>query len=842
MTSATRLLYCTTGVLLRRLEGDANLKGVTHLIVDEVHERTQESDFLLLVLKDLIVQRPDLKICFVLRGCQSATERAAQLLHSPVQWVGSAVHDGDPDIKRNMENPSMEQLAEPTLETPTAELRTPHHKVSKKAPLSFNTPDYSKVKSRVQFPKGQYKPPKMQSKAHPIFNTPDYSKVESRVQFPKGQYKPPKMQSKAHPIFNIPDYSEVKSRVQCPKGQYKPPKTQRKAPLSFPTPDYSKVEPRVKFPKGQYKPPKSRRPLREDSVSPQAPLPFTSPADLVREVLDHTADGSSSSDFSSPQQAITLVDQLQENYMELLIEHAEAENTIDQLRLTAKVKLCWDDLTAAHCVQSAATQSASSPIQLDFPQAQGAQMDACFPPGSLPTRPESDSPDPQLDPLLEPPLEPELRPQLEQQLETQLGPQLGQQLGPQLEQQLGPQRGQQLGPQLGQELGPQLGIVLSQQAKMLLQQMQTFGDLLKSRKLSLEKQTEGLCHLSETLDSLVKSFLLTNKELRCLKKQHRADLGCLDPTRTLKAQIYYSVYLMRKLKKYQEQLYETPPPSFPVQPLCSSTPRTPPQFPADPGEMKELRSTREGSDDDYKHTLTSHFLPPLSDAHTHMDQSSQSSCFPGPVPSTTRTTTRTSSSSSSSSSTTTSSSRRRRIIPGERRSSKVQSQDGIISPELDTGFIRSESSPLPPSPVHQMTTESVRLFRCDSIESISAEESSRNPPSVFHPPTNASTAQQEKSGRSRSLYCSSPQRVTCSRMRSNVQPPALMSRSTQTSAAVERSSRTPQHHCCRDSAPHRVRPVKSQHNRALFLRQFLPGCPPQKLFYPSPHSGSRLGF
>lgn len=41
-TSATRLLYCTTGVLLRRLEGDADLKGVTHVIVDEVHERTEE--------------------------------------------------------------------------------------------------------------------------------------------------------------------------------------------------------------------------------------------------------------------------------------------------------------------------------------------------------------------------------------------------------------------------------------------------------------------------------------------------------------------------------------------------------------------------------------------------------------------------------------------------------------------------------------------------------------------------------------------------------------------------------------------------------------------------------
>jgi ATP-dependent RNA helicase DHX57 len=41
-SSATRLLYCTTGVLLRRLEGDSTLQGVTHVIVDEVHERTEE--------------------------------------------------------------------------------------------------------------------------------------------------------------------------------------------------------------------------------------------------------------------------------------------------------------------------------------------------------------------------------------------------------------------------------------------------------------------------------------------------------------------------------------------------------------------------------------------------------------------------------------------------------------------------------------------------------------------------------------------------------------------------------------------------------------------------------
>lgn len=36
---ATRLLFCTTGILLRRLMTDPDLKGVSHVIVDEIHER-----------------------------------------------------------------------------------------------------------------------------------------------------------------------------------------------------------------------------------------------------------------------------------------------------------------------------------------------------------------------------------------------------------------------------------------------------------------------------------------------------------------------------------------------------------------------------------------------------------------------------------------------------------------------------------------------------------------------------------------------------------------------------------------------------------------------------------
>ncbi|KAF7819932.1 DExH-box ATP-dependent RNA helicase DExH3 [Senna tora] len=58
----TRLLFCTTGVLLRRLLVDRYLKGVSHVIVDEIHERGMNEDFLLVVLKDLLPRRPDLRL------------------------------------------------------------------------------------------------------------------------------------------------------------------------------------------------------------------------------------------------------------------------------------------------------------------------------------------------------------------------------------------------------------------------------------------------------------------------------------------------------------------------------------------------------------------------------------------------------------------------------------------------------------------------------------------------------------------------------------------------------------------------------------------------------------
>ncbi|XP_020268468.1 DExH-box ATP-dependent RNA helicase DExH3 isoform X2 [Asparagus officinalis] len=58
----THLLFCTSGILLRRLLGDRNLNGVTHVFVDEIHERGMNEDFLLIVLKDLLPRRRDLRL------------------------------------------------------------------------------------------------------------------------------------------------------------------------------------------------------------------------------------------------------------------------------------------------------------------------------------------------------------------------------------------------------------------------------------------------------------------------------------------------------------------------------------------------------------------------------------------------------------------------------------------------------------------------------------------------------------------------------------------------------------------------------------------------------------
>ncbi|KAK2182376.1 hypothetical protein NP493_355g01027 [Ridgeia piscesae] len=59
----TLLTFCTNGVLLRTLMGSDNaLAMVTHVIVDEVHERDRFNDFLLIALRDILPKYKGLKL------------------------------------------------------------------------------------------------------------------------------------------------------------------------------------------------------------------------------------------------------------------------------------------------------------------------------------------------------------------------------------------------------------------------------------------------------------------------------------------------------------------------------------------------------------------------------------------------------------------------------------------------------------------------------------------------------------------------------------------------------------------------------------------------------------
>lgn len=55
-------MFCTNGVLLRALTQGEGLDSITHVIVDEVHERDKFADFLLIQLRQLLPAHPQLRL------------------------------------------------------------------------------------------------------------------------------------------------------------------------------------------------------------------------------------------------------------------------------------------------------------------------------------------------------------------------------------------------------------------------------------------------------------------------------------------------------------------------------------------------------------------------------------------------------------------------------------------------------------------------------------------------------------------------------------------------------------------------------------------------------------
>ena len=61
-SAATRLEFVTVGVLLRRLQRPDGLADVTHVVVDEAHERDVLTDFLLVALKTKTLPTTSVKL------------------------------------------------------------------------------------------------------------------------------------------------------------------------------------------------------------------------------------------------------------------------------------------------------------------------------------------------------------------------------------------------------------------------------------------------------------------------------------------------------------------------------------------------------------------------------------------------------------------------------------------------------------------------------------------------------------------------------------------------------------------------------------------------------------
>jgi ERCC4-related helicase len=63
-TNDTQCIFMTPGILLNKMHSilDPNYTEYTHIIIDEIHERVREQEFLLIILRDLLPKRPDLRV------------------------------------------------------------------------------------------------------------------------------------------------------------------------------------------------------------------------------------------------------------------------------------------------------------------------------------------------------------------------------------------------------------------------------------------------------------------------------------------------------------------------------------------------------------------------------------------------------------------------------------------------------------------------------------------------------------------------------------------------------------------------------------------------------------
>ncbi len=103
VSAATRIEVVTEGLLVRRLQSDPGLDGVAAVILDEVHERSLESDLALAFTLDLqAALRPELRLLAMSAtadGARLAPLMQAELVESEGQMFPVEVHHAARDLK-----------------------------------------------------------------------------------------------------------------------------------------------------------------------------------------------------------------------------------------------------------------------------------------------------------------------------------------------------------------------------------------------------------------------------------------------------------------------------------------------------------------------------------------------------------------------------------------------------------------------------------------------------------------------------------------------------------------------------------------------------------------------
>ena len=75
--------------MLRMIAGDPLLRGITHVVIDEVHERDRNSDFLLIILRRLLEVRKDLRL-ILMSATMQATLFQEYFRETGVETLGIA--------------------------------------------------------------------------------------------------------------------------------------------------------------------------------------------------------------------------------------------------------------------------------------------------------------------------------------------------------------------------------------------------------------------------------------------------------------------------------------------------------------------------------------------------------------------------------------------------------------------------------------------------------------------------------------------------------------------------------------------------------------------------------